>query len=183
VVHGLLLLLSVLAFPGLLNRIPLAALSAILILVGYKLANIQLIRQVWRTGLDQFIPFMITAVGVVTFDLLTGVFIGTVFGLGVVLVMNHHSAFSMVHDGACYYLRFAKDVTFLQKIALKRALAKLPNESQIVVDCGGAMFIDHDILELLNDFKESTKHRQISVEITNLPTTKFDLISAFAKRT
>lgn len=182
-VHGALLLLSVLAIPGLLNQIPLAALSAILILVGYKLANASLIKEVWRSGLDQFLPFVVTAIGVVVFDLLTGVFIGTVFGLVVVLVMNHHSAFTVVHDGDNYYLRFAKDVTFLQKIALKRTLARLPNNSQIVIDCGGAMFIDHDILELLRDFKESAVDRTITVEITNFPSTKFDLLSAFSKRT
>jgi MFS superfamily sulfate permease-like transporter len=97
--------------------------------------------------------------------------------------MNHHSAFTLVNDGEYHYLRFAKDVTFLQKIALKRTIAKLPNHSQIVIDCGGAMFLDHDILELLQDFKESAKDRDISVEITNIPSTKFDLLSAFSKRT
>jgi MFS superfamily sulfate permease-like transporter len=183
IVHGILLLLSVLAIPGLLNQIPLAALSAILILVGYKLADAKLIKGVWHDGLDQFLPFVITALGVVVFDLLTGVFIGTIFGLAVVLVMNHHSAFTVVNDESYYFLRFAKDVTFLQKIALKRALARLPDNSQIVVDCGGAMFVDHDILELLQDFKQSAVDRHISVEITNTPSIKFDLLSAFSKRT
>ena len=183
IVHGVLLLISVLAIPELLNQIPLAALSAILILVGYKLANATLIKEVWRSGLDQFLPFAVTALGVVVFDLLTGVLIGTIFGLAVVLIMNHHSAFTVVHDGDNYYLRFAKDVTFLQKIALKRSLARLPNNSQIVVDGGGAMFIDHDILELLQDFKASALDRNISVDITNMPSIKFDLLSAFSKRT
>jgi MFS superfamily sulfate permease-like transporter len=181
-VHGLLLLLSVILIPDLLNQIPLAALSAILILVGYKLTNMRLIKDVWLSGLDQFLPFAVTALGVVVFDLLTGVFIGTIFGLAVVLVMNHHSAFTVVNDEAHFYLRFAKDVTFLQKIALKRTLARLPNNSQIVVDCGGAMFIDHDILELLEDFKASALDRHISVELTNVPPTKFNLLSAFSKR-
>lgn len=151
--------------------------------MGYKLANATLIKEVWRSGLDQFLPFAVTALGVVVFDLLTGVFIGTIFGLAVVLIMNHHSAFTVVHDGDNYYLRFAKDVTFLQKIALKRSLARLPNNSQIVVDGGGAMFIDHDILELLQDFKASAVDRNISVDITNMPSIKFDLLSAFSKGT
>ena len=183
IVHGALLLLSVLFIPTLLNKIPLAALSAILILVGYKLASANMIREMWLSGLDQFLPFAVTAASVVLFDLITGVLVGTVFGLAVVLVMNHHSAFSVVNDENCYLLRFAKDVTFLQKIALKRALAKLPNGSQIVIDCGGAMFIDHDILELLEDFKASAIDRQISVEISNKPAIKFNLLSALSKRT
>ena len=181
VVHGLLLLVSVLLFPAILNRIPLAALAAILILVGYKLANITIITGVWRSGLDQFLPFIITATGVVLFDLLTGVFVGTVLGLIVVLLMNHNSAFSVVNDGNCYYLRFAKDVTFLQKIALKRTLAQLPNNSEIVIDCGGAMFIDHDIFELLQNFQESAIDRRIKVDITNIPSVKFNIATAFSK--
>jgi MFS superfamily sulfate permease-like transporter len=181
-VHGVLLLLSVIVFPRLLNQIPLAALSAILIVVGYKLANITLIRDVWRSGLDQFLPFIFTALCVVLFDLLTGVFVGTVFGLMVVLVMNHHSAFSLVNDGRCYLLRFAKDVTFLQKIALKRTLAQLPNDSEVVIDCGGAMFVDHDIIELIQDFMESAIDRHIKVDVTNLPRTRFNLLSAITQR-
>lgn len=182
IVHGFLLLLSVVLIPNLLNQIPLASLSAILVVVGYKLTNAQLIKDVWRSGLDQFLPFVVTALGVVVFDLITGVFIGTFFGLAVVLVMNHHSGFTLVNDGTCYYLRFAKDVTFLQKIALKRTLARLPNESQVVIDCAGAMFIDHDILELLEDFKASSVDRRISVEVTNMPPTKFNLLDALSKR-
>jgi MFS superfamily sulfate permease-like transporter len=180
-VHGLLLLVSVLLFPAILNKIPLAALAAILILVGYKLANVHIIKGVWKSGLDQFLPFVITAAGVVLFDLLTGVFVGTFFGLAVVLLMNHHSAFTVVNDGNSYYLRFAKDVTFLQKIALKRTLAQLPNRSDILIDCGGAMFVDHDILELIEDFKESAVDRLIKVELANLPSVRFNLASAILK--
>jgi MFS superfamily sulfate permease-like transporter len=181
-VHGVLLLLSVIVFPRLLNQIPLAALSAILIVVGYKLANVALIRDVWRSGLDQFLPFIVTALCVVLFDLLTGVFVGTVFGLMVILVMNHHSAFTIVNDERYYLLRFAKDVTFLQKIGLKRALAQLPNNSEIVIDCGGAMFVDRDIMELIEDFKASAIDRQIKVDVTNLPATRFNLLSALTQR-
>jgi MFS superfamily sulfate permease-like transporter len=180
-VHGFLLLISVILFPALLNKIPLASLAAILIVVGYKLSNISIIKGVWRSGMDQFLPFIITAAGVVLFDLLTGVFVGTVFGLAVVLLMNHHSSFTVVNDANCYYLRFAKDVTFLQKIALKRILAQLPNNSEIVIDCGGAMFVDHDIIELIEDFKESALDRHIKVELTNRPSVRFNLVSAFSK--
>lgn len=183
IVQGTLLLLCVIAIPGLLNRIPLAALSAILIVVGYRLTNINLIKALWRKGMDQFLPFAVTAVSVVAFDLLTGVCIGTVVGLVVVIVMNHHAAFTMVHDGNYFFLRFAKDVTFLQKIALKSTLAGLPDNSTIIIDGGSAMFIDRDILELLKDFKESADDRHITVDIRNLPSTRFDLLSAFSKRT
>jgi MFS superfamily sulfate permease-like transporter len=181
-VHGLLLLVSVIAIPEILNSIPLSALAAVLIVVGYKLANVKLFTQMWRTGYDQFLPFLVTVLGVVFLDLLSGVIIGTVFGLAVVLIMNHHAAFTMVRDGRFFFIRFAKDVTFLQKIALKRCLARLPEGAQVTIEGRSAMFIDHDILELINDFKESAKSRDIILELRNFPDTKLDLITAITNR-
>lgn len=173
--HGVLLLASVVCFPSIINRIPLAALSAVLILVGYKLANVKLIKAQYRAGLDQFLPFVVTSLSVVVFDLLTGVAIGTAVGLLVVLRMNHHASYTIIHDGADYYLRFSKDVSFLQKISLKKCLARIPNGSAVFIDAGGAMFIDFDILELLEDFKRSAEDRHIQVSIRNVPSNKINL--------
>ena len=167
--HGFLLLASVLLIPSLINRIPLAALSAVLILVGYKLANIKLIKDTYRSGLDQFLPFAVTAVSVVTFDLLSGVAIGTIIGLVVILRMNHHLAYTLIHDGSHYYLRFAKDVTFLQKMSIKKSLARIPDGASVFIDGGGAMFIDYDILEIVEDFKRSSASRTIEVSVRNFP--------------
>jgi MFS superfamily sulfate permease-like transporter len=177
-VHGILLFLSVLFVPNLLNLIPLASLAAILIAVGYKLANRKLVQQIWASGLDQFLPFLVTVTCVVLFDLLSGVMIGTVIGLLVVLLMNHHAAFTVVSEGRFFFLRFAKDVTFLQKIALKKTLARLPNNTTVLIDGRGAMFIDHDIMEVIEDFSNSAEQREINVEIRNMPATRFNLISA-----
>jgi MFS superfamily sulfate permease-like transporter len=181
IIHGLLILVSVLAIPNILNSIPLAALAAILIVIGYKLSNVKLIKQVWASGYDQFLPFAITALGVVFLDLLSGVLIGTIFGLAVVLIMNHHAAFNVVRDGQNFLIRFAKDATFLQKIALKRTLAQIPNGSQVSIDGGGAMFIDHDIMELIHEFQDSCKSRGINTELRNFPSSKFNLVSAFKR--
>jgi MFS superfamily sulfate permease-like transporter len=167
-VHGLLLLVSVLALPTLLNQIPLAALAGILILVGYKLANARLVREVYRTGPGQFLPFAVTAVSVVSFDLLSGVAIGTIVGLLVVLKTNYHAAYTLVHDDSHFFLRFAKDVSFLQKVSIKKSLARIPNDSTVFIDGGGAMFIDYDIREILEDFKRSAIDRGISVVVRNI---------------
>lgn len=180
--HGLLLLVSVLFIPHLLNRIPIAALAGILILVGYKLANVKLIRQVYASGLDQFLPFLVTTVCVVVFDLLTGVAIGTALGLLVVLRMNHHAAFTIVNDGDHYFIRFAKDVSFLQKVSIKKSLARIPDFSQVLIDGGGAMFIDHDIREILQSFQESAPDRHISVSIRNVLDSKPSLFSSSIRR-
>lgn len=167
-VHGVFLLVSVLALPGLLTRIPLAALAAVLMLVGYKLANIKLVVRTYRDGMDQFLPFIVTAVSVVSFDLLSGVAIGSLVGLLVVLKMNYHLAFTLIHDNDHFYLRFAKDVSFLQKISIKKALARIPDDSTVFIDGGGAMFIDYDVLEIIEDFKRSAFDRNINVQVRNL---------------
>jgi MFS superfamily sulfate permease-like transporter len=182
IVHGFLILVSVLAFPALLARIPLASLAAILIVVGYKLANRKIVKQVLALGYDQFLPFIVTASCVVMFDLLSGVLIGTTVGLLVVLVMNHHRAFTLVSSANSFYLRFAKDVTFLQKIALKRTLARIPNGCSIVIDGSGSMFIDHDILEVIEDFQGSAVQRGIEVVVRNMPEKSFDLLHVLNKR-
>jgi MFS superfamily sulfate permease-like transporter len=169
--------MSIIVIPAILSLIPLSALAAILIMVGYKLANVKLFKSVWRSGTDQFLPFIITVAGVVLIDLLSGVLIGTVVGLIVVLIMNHHAAFTVIKDGPHHYLRFAKDATFLQKIALKKSLAQLPNHSHIVIDGGHAMFIDHDILELIEEFKDSAIDRHITIQLRNMPSIKPDLLS------
>jgi MFS superfamily sulfate permease-like transporter len=176
--HGAFLLLSVVFIPGVLNLIPISVLAGILILVGYKLANVKLIRGIYAQGLDQFLPFLITAGSVVVFDLLTGVMIGSAIGLLVVLRMNHHSAYTTVHDGDNYYIRFAKDVSFLQKMSFKRTLARIPAGSSVFIDAGGALFIDHDILELLEDFQRSAAHRQLQVTVRNISASKFSIFSA-----
>ena len=166
--HGILLVISIVFVPFIINAIPLAILAAILLVVGYRLASLQLVGEVYRSGMGQFLPFVITAIGCVMFDLLTGVAFGTVVGLAVVVRMNHHSAFTMIHEGPDYYVRFAKDVTFLQKLPLKRALARIPDGSRVFIDTGGAMFVDHDIVDIIDDFCRSALERRIRVDVRSL---------------
>jgi MFS superfamily sulfate permease-like transporter len=174
-VHGMLLLVCVVVIPTILNLIPLAALASILILVGYKLANASLFMKMYKTGSDQFLPFIVTVLAVIGTDLLTGVLIGTAVGLMVVLRMNYHAAYTLVHEDSFYLIRFAKDATFVQKMKLKRDLARIPNGASILIDGGGAMFIDFDILEILEDFKASAVDRQIAVQVRNFRPSRFRL--------
>lgn len=78
VIHGVLLLLSIILIPGLLNKIPLACLAAILFFVGYKLAKPSLFVKMYKEGWDQFLPFVSTVIGIFFIDLLWGIGIGMV---------------------------------------------------------------------------------------------------------
>jgi len=166
--HGLFMLVFVLMFASVLNHIPLAALAVVLIAVGYKLASPKVIKSVWDLGLEQFIPFAVTLVAVVFSDLLTGVGVGLIVGMLIVLRMNQYSSITMVNDGDQYLIRFSKDVAFTQKPRLKVLLAQIPDGCSVIIDGGGAQFIDFDILELIKDFIDHADLKKIRVEWRNL---------------
>lgn len=163
-IHGLLLMVCVVAIPGLLNRIPLASLAAVLLMVGYKLTKPVFYRDAWRAGLDQFLPFIVTILAIVFTDLLIGVLIGVVFGVIFVIRTNHHAAFTLVNQESMYLLRFNKDASFVNKSELKAKLASLPPQSSLIVDGTKAIFIDNDLYDVLADFTEGAVHKQISIE-------------------
>ena len=120
ILHGFLILLSVLFIPGLLNKIPLSALAAILIMTGYKLFKPSIFKEVYQKGWDQFVPFMITLLAILLTDLLVGIIIGTLIALFSLIKSNFKSAVMVVHDDNKYLVRFRKDISFLNKPIVKK---------------------------------------------------------------
>ncbi len=162
--HGVLLAVCILLIPALLNRIPLASLAAVLLMVGYKLTKPALYREMWAAGTDQFLPFVITVLAIVFTDLLVGVLIGIIFGVVFVIRTNHHSAFTLVRQDNMYLLRFNKDASFVNKTEFKRKLMVLPDESSLIVDGSKAVFIDSDIYDVMHDFQQAAAYRRIAIE-------------------
>jgi MFS superfamily sulfate permease-like transporter len=169
-VHGVCLLCAVAVIPGLLNVIPLAALAVVLISVGLKLFSWKVLKDVWRSGFEQALPFAVTVIAIVATDLLTGVAVGLVVGLMIVIRMNHQSAITVVSEGDTYLVRFAKDVSFAHKPAFKKILWRIPEGTDVIIDGTGAHFIDHDILETVSDFYEGSGQRNMRVTLKNLRT-------------
>jgi len=163
-VHGLLLLLAVLLIPVLLNQIPLAALASVLLMVGYKLSSLKLIKSVWKEGAAQFIPFIVTVVVVVATDILVGVGVGLLVSVFFLMRAYHRAAMTLAHDGDNYLLRFNKDMSFVNKSKLKETLRLVPDNSHLIVDGIKALYIDHDIYETMQDFELAAKQRGISTE-------------------
>ena len=163
--HGGWLLLAILVMPALLNRIPLAALATILILVGYKLTKPELYINMYRRGGDQFIPFMVTIIAILLTDLLKGICIGMVVGFFFVFKRNHYQSVVMVNENQDYLIRFMKDNSFLQKDHVVKILQDIPDGSNVIIDGSKDVFIDSDIIDLLEDFIESSKQRKIKVEL------------------
>jgi MFS superfamily sulfate permease-like transporter len=164
-VHGLLLLATVFLIPQLLNLTPLSCLAAILIMVGYKLTKPDLYQSMYRLGFDQFIPFLLTVTAIVFTDLLKGVMIGLVCGLFFVIRSNHHEAFTVVRKGNAYLIRLNKDATFINKNELRTKLRAIEGGADVLIDGTKALYIDRDILEVVEDFQKMASHQGIEVEL------------------
>jgi MFS superfamily sulfate permease-like transporter len=166
--HGILLLLAITIAPSLLNRIPLASLAAVLIVVGVKLASPILVRTMWREGLEQFLPFAGTALAVMFSDLLTGVLIGLCIGLFFVLRRHRARSISVISSDDGSMIRFNKDLSFIHRAELKNILINIPEKSSILIDATGAFYVDNDIRELLRDFADLAPLRHIALEFRGI---------------
>lgn len=167
-IHGLLLLLSVGFMARFLNHIPLAALAAILLLTGYKLAKPALVMEMYRKGVNQFTPYVITVFAILATDLLKGVAIGIACGLFYVVKANFHASVSLTRKGNHYLLRLRKDVSFLNKAVLRELLDQIEPESDLIVDGSHADFIDEDVLGTLRDFEKAAPDYQITVHFRHI---------------
>jgi len=165
ILHGVLLLLCVALIPFLLNLIPKAALAAILIYTGYKLAKPSLFTTFYKKGWDSFLPFVFTIVAILATDLLKGVIIGCVVGLFFVIRSNFKLAVLVVSDANRYLFRLRKDVSFLNKPIIKNRLEKVPANSYVLIDATRADFIDKDIIEVIEDFLKHAPLKGITVEL------------------
>jgi len=172
IVHGLLLAVFVFALPGLLNLIPLSVLASVLLMVGYKLAKPELFAAMFRRGPGQFAPFIVTIVGMVLTDLLTGVLLGLGLALLMMLTRSYRNALFMhlekeEHPGAParIRMRLAEDVNFLNRGAIVRSLAEVPDGAQVTIDMSHCVSVDMDVVEVIEEFEKSALERRLSVDI------------------
>jgi carbonic anhydrase len=156
--HGVLLLLSVLTLTPLLNKIPLATLAAILIVIGYKLAKVSLFKEMYKKGWSQFIPFVATIVGIIFTDLLLGILIGLAFSIFYLLRSNLRNPFKLdketIYTNETIRIELPNQVSFLNKATIKNTLWNIPENSKVIIDASKTDYIDNDVLEVIKDFKE-----------------------------
>ncbi len=172
IAHGVFLLLAVVMIPGLLNKIPMACLAAILIMIGLKLASPKVFIHIWQSGKFQFIPFIVTAIAVVAIDLLKGVGIGLIVSIFFILRGNMKLAYFFKkeehHEGETIHIDLAQEVSFLNKAAIKQTLSHLPQNCKLIINAANTVYIDYDVLELLRDFVHfGAKDKNIQVELLN----------------
>ena len=166
--HGLLLTICVISIPTILNKIPLATLAAVLLLVGYKLANPKIILHFWAKGKYQFVPFIATFVAVVFTDLLKGVALGMIISILFVLKGNLKRAYSFKKeeylDGDIIHINLAQEVSFLNKAAIKSTLNEIPENTKVIIDASETIYIAHDILDLIREFK-ATRANENNIKV------------------
>ncbi|MBH2004007.1 MAG: SulP family inorganic anion transporter [Sphingobacteriia bacterium] len=176
IMHGILLLVCVMFIPGILNKIPLSALAAILIFTGYKLAKVTLFREFYTKGWDQFVPFVVTVVAILLTDLLVGIMVGILVGLFFMIRSNFHSSVLVVNDQNNYLIRLRKDVSFLNKPIIKKKLEDVPENAFVMIDATRADFIDKDVIEEVNNFLCHAHLKNIRVEIKKSPNKSMHLL-------
>lgn len=170
--HGIILLLSILLIPGLLQLIPLSCLAGILLVTGYKLTKPASFKEMYKKGTAQFLPFIVTILAVTFTNLLQGVFLGIVVAIFFILKTNFQKAIIVVSNEDNFLLKFTKDVSFLHKASLRQALGKIPSDTRLVIDGVKANFMDADIRETITDFMETAKAKNIEVELTGIKITE-----------
>lgn len=170
--HGVFLLLSVILIPFILNKIPYACLSAILIVTGFNLTKPKLFKNMYKLGWKQFLPFLITIIVILLTDLLIGVAIGLLISTYFIVQNNFKAEYKItktVHDGIeTYLIKLNSNVTFLNKVNLRKSLDEVPEKSILTIDGSECNFIDYDILEIISEFDKKANDRAITLYLKGI---------------
>lgn len=168
--HGMFLLVMVVAVPGLLHQIPLAALAAMLVFTGFRLASPAEFRNAWSIGPTQLLLFVTTLVVTLATDLLVGVGVGVLLKVvihvlsGVPLRYLFRAPIESTRDGDTVMLRVHGAAVFTNYLGLKRELDRIDDAVRtVVIDFSDAHLVDHTVLEKLHLASHEWKDRTLEL--------------------
>jgi MFS superfamily sulfate permease-like transporter len=170
ILHGFLLLISVIIIPNLLNKIPLSVLAAILFIVGFKLAKPSTFKTMFSLGWKQWVPFVVTILGIVFKDLLWGIGLGLIVAIVIILFKsfkNSHFLHKESGEQNRVKMTLAEEVTFFNKGAILKELHALPANSFLELDVRQTRFLDNDIIEILEDFITTAREKNIDIKLVS----------------
>ncbi len=171
--HGLWLFVFVFFVASVVNMIPYCILAVILMRTGYNLAKPRMIRSVYKLGREQFLPFIVTVVAILFTDLLIGVGIGVAYAAYFIFRNTYKAGFTLDKKTALnihhYYFRLAINVSFINKKKLKDELEKIPDYSEVHIDGAHSVYIDYDVIEVINEFKAKAHHKHIALHLSGIP--------------
>ncbi len=169
--HGIFLLLFVALAPALINQIPLAALAAMLVFTGFRLASPQEFMHMYKIGREQLIVFVSTILGVLATDLLIGIMIG-ILVKAIIHVINGAPIGSLFKPsirvgtggGDSATIKVDDSAVFSTWIALKSRI-EAQSAKEVVVDLSGTKFVDHTVMANLAALKREFEEgdRQLSI--------------------
>ena len=172
-VHGIFLIVCVIAIPNILELIPLASLAAILFVVGYKLAHPSKFKEMFNNGWTQFLPFIITIVAILWTDLLIGIGIGLIVSLFFILRSSYFKSLwvntSEESGKKVHRLTLAERVFFINKGKIQTALQAIDPGEKVVVDASNTVHMDQDVVDIFEDFKTHAEYDNIEIEWISTP--------------
>jgi MFS superfamily sulfate permease-like transporter len=172
ILHGIFLLFAVILIPKLINKIPMSVLAAILFIVGYKLAKPSTFKKMFSLGWKQWLPFIVTILGIVLTNLLYGIGLGLAVGIVVILIKsfkNSHFLHKEKESGekSKVKMTLAEEVTFFNKGAILKELHALPENSFLELDVRKTRHLDYDIIEILEDFITTAREKNIDIKLVS----------------
>jgi MFS superfamily sulfate permease-like transporter len=127
----------------------------------------------YKLGWEQFIPFTATVVAILATDLLKGITIGILFGIFYTLRHSYRNSHHMKDTATTeqgqevHHLVFAEEVSFFNKASVIQALDAIPKNSKVIIDYSKSKSIAYDVIEVIQNFEENAKTRNITVEKIN----------------
>ncbi len=170
--HGTFLLLAVFFAVQIIEMIPNAALAAMLIFVGYRLAHPREFAHVWQIGKGQFIIYVSTIVVTLASDLLIGVGTGILLEMLINLILGasmkdfFKANFILIKAGEeGYVLNVESALMFTNILSFKKLLSQVPSGKKIIINMNGATLVDHTALITLNSLVDEYAERGGNISI------------------
>ena len=192
--HAIFLVVFVLLFQDQLRKIPLAALAAILVYTGYKLATPKTITKIAKIGKEQTIIFLVTLITTLFTNLITGISAGIVVTFIIHAIINKNIGFFLSHmtkpnvllfkekDGGNFYVSVKYFCTFINFYRLKVKLDVVPEHEDVILDFSLCNFVDDTVMEGLDNYTETFTKKGGSIEIIGLDKHETDSHHPFAIR-
>jgi MFS superfamily sulfate permease-like transporter len=185
IVHGVLLMVSVVVLSSVLNLIPLSCLAGLLLVIGYKLASVSLFKEMIKQPFRQSLPFFFTIVIVLFTNLLYGITLGLIVAIFFILQDRRKNepfeiAIRRVNDGKIRYrvlFTLHEEVQYLSSNIIKESLHDIPNDCEIIIDASDNRYIAPEIREAIKEFREDVavkKNISVSYQDSQLGGREFD---------
>jgi carbonic anhydrase len=190
--HASFLVVFILLFATELRKIPLPALAAILVYTGYKLASPENIKKVFLIGSEQLIIFSITLLTTIVTSLISGIIVGILVTFIIHIIINKNILLFiknilkpnvlMFKEEGKYYVSVQNFSSFLNYTKLKTKLDQIPESEEAIIDFSLCDFVDHSVMENMNNYTESFTRKGGHFEVIGLDDSKPGSEHPFALR-